>query len=121
MVDVHLVGPVDDADLVAMFGAATAVVSASEHEGFCLPLVEAMMFDTPIIARACAAVPETVGDAALLVPETQGPMFYAEAVEEIMTSETLRADLVARGRRRYQELAGASPNAAMLDALLEVV
>jgi glycosyltransferase involved in cell wall biosynthesis len=121
MVDVHVVGAVDDADLVAMFRAATAVVSASEHEGFCIPLVESMMFDTPIVARACAAIPETVGDAALLVPEAQGPLFFTEAVAEVLTNAALRDDLAARGRRRVEQLAASRPDAAILDALLEVV
>jgi len=121
MVDVHLVGAVDDPDLVAMFQAATLTITASEHEGFCIPLVESMMFDTPVLARACAAVPETVADAGLLVPEDQGPMFFSEAVEEMLTNAALRDDLAARGRRRHAQLAAAAPDAAIVDALLEVV
>ena len=70
---VHVVGAVDEADLAAMFRSADAVVTASEHEGFCIPLLEAMTFEKPIVARACAAIPETVGDAALLVPADAGP------------------------------------------------
>ena len=121
MVDVHLVGPVDDPDLVAMYRSATAVVTASEHEGFCIPLVEAMTFEKPILARACAAIPETVGDAALLVPESQGPVFFTEAVAELLTNDALRDHLVARGRRRRAQLVEGAPEAELLETLLEVV
>ena len=58
---VHVVGLVDDAQLAAMFRRAAAFVTVSEHEGFCVPLLEAMAFDVPVVARACAAIPETVG------------------------------------------------------------
>ena len=62
LANVHVVGAVDDARLAAMFRRATAFVTVSEHEGFCVPLLEAMAFDVPVLARACAAIPETVGD-----------------------------------------------------------
>jgi glycosyltransferase involved in cell wall biosynthesis len=118
---VHVVGAVDEPDLAAMFRSADVVVTASEHEGFCIPLVEAMTFEKPIVARACAAIPETVGDAGLLVPAEQGPELFAEAVAETLANPSLRADLVAGGRRRLAELEAHSPETAMIDALLEVV
>src|SRR5262249_16897583 len=94
---VHVVGGVDNADLVAVFRSAAGVVTASEHEGFCLPLIEAMTFDKPVVARACAAIPETVGDAALLLPPGNGPTLFAEAVTELLGQPKLEAELVRRG------------------------
>jgi glycosyltransferase involved in cell wall biosynthesis len=120
-VTAHLVGPVDDADLVAMFREAAVVVSASEHEGFCIPLVEAMSFGTPIVARSCAAVPETVRDAGLLVAPVDGPAVFGEAVAAIVDDPALRADLVERGTRRVAELEALRPGDALVEALLEVV
>jgi len=119
-VNVHVVGAVDEPDLVAMFRMASAYVSASEHEGFCIPVVEAMATGTPVIARACAAVPETVGNAALLVPESQGPTCYAEAVYELLTDHHVGAELVRRGHERVAELERGMPAAAIVDALLQV-
>jgi glycosyltransferase involved in cell wall biosynthesis len=118
---VHVVGAVDEADLAAMFHSADAVVTASEHEGFCIPLLEAMTFEKPILARACAAIPETVADAALLVPEYEGPSFFAEAATELLADATLRSQLVAGGRRRLDELERRPPDVAVVEALLEVV
>jgi L-malate glycosyltransferase len=118
---VRIFGAVDEHDLAAMYRSSDLVVTASEHEGFCLPLLEAMSFGKPIVARCCAAVPETVGDAALLLPAEQGPAFYAEAVTETLGDEPLRAALVAGGARRLAELEQRPPEAAVVEALLEVV
>jgi glycosyltransferase involved in cell wall biosynthesis len=118
---VHLIGPVDDADLVAYFHASSAVVTASEHEGFCLPLLEAMSLDKPIIARAFAAIPETVGDAALLLPPHVGPTFYAEAATELLSNGPLQEHLVARGRARIADLERHTPDTAIIETLLQVV
>jgi glycosyltransferase involved in cell wall biosynthesis len=118
---VHLVGAVDEPDLVAMFRSASAVVTASEHEGYCLPLLEAMTFDTPIVARGCAAIPETVGDAGILLPPTEGPALFAEAATELLADDALRDCLVTAGRRRLDELERVPPEALVVEALLEVV
>jgi glycosyltransferase involved in cell wall biosynthesis len=56
-------GPVLDAELAAYYRNAHAYVSLSEHEGFCVPLVEAMATDVPVLAYGAAAVPETLGGA----------------------------------------------------------
>jgi glycosyltransferase involved in cell wall biosynthesis len=118
---VHITGEVDEGDLAAMIRSAGVVVTASEHEGFCLPLLEAMTFGKPIVARACAAIPETVGDGALLVPAEQGPTFYAEALTELFANEPLQRSLRGGATRRLAELELRSPDVALVDALLEVV
>jgi len=60
---VTFAGAVSAAELVAYFRSASAFVSLSEHEGFGVPLLEAMRFDVPVIAYDAAAVGETVGGA----------------------------------------------------------
>jgi glycosyltransferase involved in cell wall biosynthesis len=118
---VHVVGPIDEPDLAAFFRSADVVVTASEHEGFCIPLLEAMSFEKPIVARACAAIPETVGDGALLLPPDEGPTLFAEALAELLAQEPLRRELVANGTRRLQELERRPPDVEIVEALLEVV
>ena len=118
---VHVVGPVDEPDLAAMFRSADVVVTASEHEGFCIPLLEAMTFEKPVMARACAAIPETVGDGALLLPADEGPTVYAEALAELLGHDALQRELVAGGMRRLQELERLPPEVQIVEALLEVV
>lgn len=95
-----LTGPVADEQLVAFYRSASVFVTASEHEGFCVPPLEAMAFDVPVVARRYAAIPETVGRAGLLLPAGSGPTLLAEALAEVMADGELRRSLVAAGRRR---------------------
>jgi glycosyltransferase involved in cell wall biosynthesis len=118
---VHIVGQVSDARLAAMFRRATAFVTLSEHEGFCVPLLESLAFDLPVLARACAAIPETLGGAGLLLPETVSVELVAEAIDRIVRDDRLRRDLVERGRRRLQELTEVDASVEMLRAIAEVV
>jgi glycosyltransferase involved in cell wall biosynthesis len=118
---VHVVGSIDDARLAAMFRRAIAFVTVSEHEGFCVPLVESLAFDVPVVARACAAIPETVGDAGLLLPEWAGAELVAAAIDRIVSDADLRRDLIMRGRRRLRELTEIDASVAMLEAIGEIV
>lgn len=65
--NIHFVGKVSDQVLRAFYRAADIFISASEHEGFCMPLVESMVFDLPVVAYAAAAVPETMGKSGVLI------------------------------------------------------
>ena len=59
---VEMVGGLDESELGACYRNADVLVSASVHEGFCVPIVEAMHNGVPVVALAAAAVPETVGE-----------------------------------------------------------
>jgi glycosyltransferase involved in cell wall biosynthesis len=59
-------GPVPDADLAAYYRHADVYISLSEHEGFCVPLLEAMAADVPVLAYGATAVPETMGGAGVV-------------------------------------------------------
>jgi L-malate glycosyltransferase len=110
-----LVGSVSDAELAAYYRHADVFVTASEHEGFCVPLVEAMSFDLPIVARAHAAVPETLGDAGVLLPPNDDPLLLAEALALVLTDDAVRKELVHRGRRRVQAFSPDRARATFLD------
>lgn len=95
-------GSVSRESLAAFYRRADAFVTASEHEGFCVPVLEAMAFDLPVLARDAGAIGETVGDAALLLPLEAGPTLLAEAMAQLLADDGLRAGLVERGRRRLE-------------------
>lgn len=121
LANVHVVGPVANDALAAFYTEARAVVTASEHEGFCVPLVEAMAFGNPVVARACGAVPETVGDGGLLLPADAGPALYAEALTALMEDDVLHKDLAERAVRRAAEFDPARAQADLFKVLLEVL
>ena len=88
-------GPVPDADLAAFYRWADAYVSLSEHEGFCVPLVEAMAMDVPVLAYAAAAVPETLGGAGVLF-SPKDLEYAAELLGMLVYDGRLRASASSR-------------------------
>jgi glycosyltransferase involved in cell wall biosynthesis len=116
-----LTGWVRDEELVAFLRAADVLVSTSEHEGFCVPLLEAMAFDVPVVARAFAAIPETLGDAGVLLPARDDPLLLAEAVQEVLDNDTLGRSLVAKGNERLKQFEPDVARAAFAEQLLAVV
>jgi glycosyltransferase involved in cell wall biosynthesis len=96
---VFLTGSVTGAELEAYYQVADAFVCASEHEGFCAPLAEAMGHGLPIVAYAVAAVPETVGRAGLLLPD-KSPGLFAAAVARVLGDTALSQALSTAGRSR---------------------
>jgi glycosyltransferase involved in cell wall biosynthesis len=92
-------GPVTNEDLAAYYRTAAAYISLSEHEGFCVPLVEAMATDVPVVAYAAGAVPETLGGAGVLF-EPKDLEHAAELLGMIAYDESLRARVIAGQRRR---------------------
>jgi glycosyltransferase involved in cell wall biosynthesis len=101
---VHFAGLVSHAELLAHYRAADLFLCLSEHEGFCVPLVEAMHHRIPIIAFAAGAVPETLGDAGLLVRHKNLPAI-AELVDVALTDRALRETLRARCAERVRAFA----------------
>jgi glycosyltransferase involved in cell wall biosynthesis len=108
-----------EAELAARWRAAHAFVCLSEHEGFCIPLLEAFHFGVPVIARAAGGVPEVAGDAALLLDEAD-PALVAELIHLAVSDGGLRAELRRRGRARLA-LFAYDTTAATLRAALERV
>ncbi len=94
-------GPVPDEDLAAFYRAASAYISLSEHEGFCVPLVEAMAADVPVLAYAAGAVPETLGGAGVLF-SPKDLEYAAEMLGAIAFDVPLRRGLIAGQRARRE-------------------
>ncbi|MGH8974327.1 MAG: glycosyltransferase [Acidimicrobiia bacterium] len=113
---VELPGTLPFPELVAEFRAAGVYVSLSEHEGFCAPLLEAMHFGVPVVALARAAVPETAGDAALLL-DSNDPMVVAAAVHRVVTDAPLARRLADAGRARLERFSLENSRRRLLEAV----
>jgi glycosyltransferase involved in cell wall biosynthesis len=117
---VDIAGPVSDGELAAYFTAADVFVSCSEHEGFLVPLLESMHRGLPIVAYGAAAVPETLGDAGIVL-RTKHPFSVAAAVDRVITDDGVRSRLVAAGRARLEEFSIGRSRQKLLDALVPVI
>lgn len=113
---VTVAGSVTDAELAAYYDDADVFVCLSRHEGFCVPLLEAMRHDVPVVAFAAAAVPDTVGDAAVLLQDPS-PVPVAAAVRELLEDSRFGKELVEAGRRVVAEHALAPSAATWLELL----
>jgi L-malate glycosyltransferase len=92
-------GPVPDEELAVYYRHAAVYLSMSEHEGFCVPLVEAMAADVPVLAYAAAAVPDTLGGAGVQFAPKDLEV-AAEVLGRLAFDDRLRADVIAGQRRR---------------------
>jgi glycosyltransferase involved in cell wall biosynthesis len=99
-------GAVPDEELAVYYRHAAVYISLSEHEGFCVPLVEAMAADVPILAYSAAAVPDTLGGAG--VQFSPKDFEYAgELLGSLAFDDDLRAQVIAGQRRRLADFGDA--------------
>ena len=95
-------GPVPDAELAAYYRASSVYISLSEHEGFCVPLVEAMAMDVPVLAYSAAAVPDTLGGAGLqFAPKDLE--YAAELLGMLAFEESPREEILQGQRARLRD------------------
>ncbi len=106
-------------ELAAWYADADVFVCLSEHEGFCIPLLEAMRSDLPIVAFAAGAVPETLGEAGILLPSKR-PSVVAAAIDRVRSDAALARGLVAAGQRRLGAFSMPGIQARFVEVLREV-
>jgi glycosyltransferase involved in cell wall biosynthesis len=108
--DVHLPGQVTNEELTALYDVADVFLCASEHEGFCVPLVEAFYKQVPVIALAATAVPATLDGGGVLY-ESHDPRHIASIVHAVVSDVTLEDRIIAAqdaalARLRTQDFGG---------------
>jgi L-malate glycosyltransferase len=110
--EVVFTGHVDHSDLLAFYRRADVFLSMSEHEGFGVPLVEAMLMDVPVLAYRCTAVGDTLGDAGLQFGEKRIDA-VAELAHRLATDAALRGPILAGQRRRLEAFTPAAVESAL--------
>jgi glycosyltransferase involved in cell wall biosynthesis len=110
---VSLTGEVSPGELAAHYATADVFVCLSEHEGFCVPLLEAWHHGLPVVAFAAAAVPETLDGAGLLLSD-KAPATVAAAVRRVVTDPELTRALVSAGSRRLDDFSLARTGGRLL-------
>lgn len=114
--DVVFCGHVEEGELAAAYGLADVVVSLSEHEGYGVPLVEAMLAGVPVVAYDAGAVAETMGGAGILLGEKR-PELVAGVIESLVCDRGLREAVLA-GQERAAARVRATDFGALLRAAL---
>lgn len=113
-------GHISFRQILAFYRTASVFLCMSEHEGFCVPLAEAMSFDVPIIARRMCAVPDTLGGAGLLL-EDDDPAVAAAALRRVLTDDGLRESMIRAGRERLKDFGWERVSGQLRDALKDYI
>lgn len=100
--DVVFTGHVRFDEILAYYKIADVFLCLSEHEGFCVPLVEAMYFDVPIVTYDSCAIGETLGGSGIML-EDKSPEVVAEAINLVVSNPQLRDQIVEGQRKRLKD------------------
>ena len=100
--DVYFTGKIPFDEILAYYKIADVFLCMSEHEGFCVPLVESMHFEVPVVAYASAAIPYTLAGSGVILHD-KDPLLTAGMINRIMTDEKLRDDIIKGQRNRVAE------------------
>lgn len=111
--DVVFTGQVTQGDLIAAYRSSQVFLCLSEHEGFCVPLLEAMHFGLPVLAYDAAAVSETMAAGGVLLDD-KDPRVVAEALDLVLSDASVRARVLESQARTI-----AAAKALDFGALLE--
>lgn len=99
--DVYFTGHIKFDEILAYYRAADIFLCESEHEGFCVPLVEAMYFNTPIIAYDSTAISDTLGGSGILVKE-KNPRLVAGIIDRVINDRALNEQLIIGQKERLK-------------------
>ncbi|MFQ5743711.1 MAG: glycosyltransferase family 4 protein [Acidobacteriota bacterium] len=99
--EVIFTGHVSQEELNAYYRVANCFICASEHEGFCVPIFEAIYRRLPVIAYSAAAIPYSTGGSVLLLAD-KDPAIFAETINQVLSSADLRDQLLSRQHRALQ-------------------
>jgi glycosyltransferase involved in cell wall biosynthesis len=114
--EVVFAGHVDDDDLMAYYSIADAFLCLSEHEGFCVPLIEAMSLGVPVAAYDAGAVAETLRGGGVLLKEKR-PEVVAELLRDLVAEGPLRRAVLDTQRRAIDEIRRIDFGALLLERL----
>lgn len=101
--DVHFLGHVSNEELVAHYELADVFLCASEHEGFCVPLIEAFHMEVPVMAYAATAVPATMDGGGVLITD-KNPAAVAALIHEVATNRALQDRVIGSQNAALERL-----------------
>ncbi|UCC39162.1 MAG: glycosyltransferase family 4 protein [Candidatus Aminicenantes bacterium] len=114
--EIFFAGHIPDEELFALYKASDLFLSLSEHEGFGLPFIESMIFDLPIVAYDCTAVPYTLGGAGVLIRDKSVDLL-GELVNVVAHNKKLKENIIKGQRQRLEEFKKAEREKFLLQVL----
>jgi glycosyltransferase involved in cell wall biosynthesis len=118
--DVIFTGLITDAQLLAYYRGSHVFLSLSDHEGFCVPLIEAMWFDLPVIALGSSAVGETMGSAGIVLRDKADYDAIGALIRIVIGDTSLRETILAAQRRRRRDF-DAETTLATFDRIVDTL
>jgi glycosyltransferase involved in cell wall biosynthesis len=118
--DVHFVGHVTDEALVAYYEIADLFLCASEHEGFCVPIVESFYMEVPVLAYAATAVPATMDGAGVLYHD-KDPAYVAALMDAVVSNCRVQEAIVAGQLAAVRRLQGKDFGGTLLGFVDEIL
>lgn len=100
--DVIYTGHIPFSQILAYYHIADVFLCMSEHEGFCVPLVEAMYFNVPIIAYSSSAIPDTLGGCGILTDD-KDPVLTALLIDRVIKDKKLREEIISGQSERLRD------------------
>jgi len=117
--NVHFITNASDNQLVSFYKVADIFITMSDHEGFCVPLVESMLCKVPIIAHDSSAIPYTLGGSGILV-KNESIEEIGELINIVTTESDLRTIIIEKQIARFNEIY-AKDNQSMISEILNLV
>lgn len=118
--NVDFIGHISQAELNAYYRVADAMLITSEHEGFCVPILEAFYFGVPVVARAAGAIPETANGGALLFGDKEKPEMIAAALGRVLADPVLSSAMKVRGESVLKDYLSISIREIILTIIREL-
>lgn len=118
--DVVFTGHISFKGILSCYKAADVFVCMSEHEGFCIPLLEAMYFEKPIIAYSAAAVPDTMGAGTMVISE-KNPMEVAGLIDYLLKKPELQKKLIENQNERLSDFRSEKTEKRFSELIEEII
>ena len=109
LTNVYFEGYASPEKLSAYYDIADVFVSASRHEGYCLPVVEAMHREVPVVARKTGGIPEAMGGAGVMYEDAK-PEELAQLIHRVLTDKAIHEEVLQSQKRRIDEIRARKPD-----------
>ncbi|MBO6214244.1 MAG: glycosyltransferase family 4 protein, partial [Lachnospiraceae bacterium] len=117
--DIYITGHIPFESLLACYKASDVYLSLSEHEGFCVPLVEAMYFNIPIVTYTAGAVSSTMGDNTITL-KSKDPIETAGVVDRIVTDGSLRENIIKTQKENLKRFLPETTGKQFIEAIKHI-